>query len=308
MINRVLIRIRVVQILFSCSQDDTIDLKKAENELLFSLQKSYDLYFYLLYLMVELTQAYEQKVDSRRSKLLPSQEDMRPNTKLLENKFIIQLSQNKVLEKYLKDRPFLWYEHDAYIRKTLESILSSDTYKDYILEEVQSYDSDREFWRKVFKHIICADEDLNNILEDESLYWNDDIEIIESFVLKTIKRFDEANGPDQELLPMFKDDTDREFAVKLFRESMINEKAYRELIDKYTKNWESERIALMDMVIMEIAIAEIMTFPTIPISVTLNEYIDIAKSYSTAKSASFINGILDAIVKELKEQKKIIKK
>ena len=163
-------------------------------------------------------------------------------------------------------------------------------------------------WRSVFKHIICNHEDLYTILEDESLYWNDDIEIIESFALKTIKRFEEPKGSDQELLPMFKDESDREFAVKLLRESLWNGKEYKEMIDKYTKNWETERIALMDMVIMQIAIAEIVTFPSIPVNVTLNEYIDIAKSYSTIKSASFINGILDAIVKELREEKKIIKK
>jgi N utilization substance protein B len=258
--------------------------------------------------MVELTNYYARKVDSRKSKLLPTKEDISPNTKLLDNKFISQLSQNTELLKYLNERPFSWSEHDAFLRNLLDSILNSDIYKEYIDSSSFSYNDDREFWRKVFKQKICTNEELYSILEDESLYWNDDIEIIESFVLKTIKRFDESKDTAQELLPMFKDDTDREFAVKLLRESLWNGKEYKELIDKYTKNWESERIALMDMVIMQIAIAEIMEFPSIPISVTLNEYIDIAKSYSTAKSASFINGILDAIVKELKEEKKIIKK
>jgi len=308
MINRVLIRIRVVQILFSCSHSETTDLRKAESELMLSLQKSYDLYFYLLFLMVELTNTYAQRVDARRSKLLPTKEDMSPNTRLLNNKFISQLGQNAELLKYINNRPFSWLEHDAFLRSLLDNILNSDIYKEYTDSISFSYDDDREFWRKVFKQIICTNEELYSILEDESLYWNDDIEIIESFVLKTIKRFDESKGTAQELLPMFKDDTDREFAVKLLRESLWNGKEYKELIDKYTKNWESERIALMDMVIMQIAIAEIMEFPSIPVSVSLNEYIDIAKSYSTAKSASFINGILDAIVKELKEEKKIIKK
>lgn len=308
MINRVLIRIRVVQILFSCSNSETTDLRKAESELMLSLQKSYDLYFYLLSLMVELTNTYAQRVDSRKSKLLPTKEDMSPNTKLLNNKFISQLSKNTELEKYLNDRPFSWVEHEAFIRNLLDNILNSDIYKEYTENQSQEYTDDREFWRKVFKQIICTTEDLYSILEDESLYWNDDIEIIQSFVLKTIKRFEENKGTEQELLPMFKDETDKEFAVKLLRESLFNGKEYKELIDKYTKNWESERIALMDMVIMQIAIAEIIEFPSIPISVSLNEYIDIAKSYSTIKSASFINGILDAIVKELKEEKKIIKK
>ncbi len=308
MINRVLIRIRVVQILFSYSQNDTIDLKKAENELLFSLQKSYDLYHYFLSLLIVLTDLYERRVEARRAKLLPSEEDMNPNTKLLENKFIRQLRDNKQLNDYLQERPFDWYNQDAYTRNLLDTILASDVYKDYIENTDESYDVDREFWRKVFKHIICTSEELYNLLEDESLYWNDDVEIVQSFVLKTIKRFDGQDGAEQDLLPMFKDDTDREFAVKLLRESLFNGKDYRDSIDKYTQNWESERIALMDMVIMQIAVSELVNFPSIPVSVTLNEYIDIAKAYSTTKSASFINGILDSIVKELKETKIIIKK
>lgn len=307
MINRVLIRIRVVQILFSAYQSETRDLKKAETELLFSLQKSYDLYFYLLSLIVDLTDAYSQRVDARRAKLLPTQEDISPNVRLLENRFSNQLRVNIQLNEYLQERPFDWSEHDAFIRALLDQILASDVYKEYSTSNDSSYDLDREFWRKVFKQMICANEELCSILEDESLFWNDDVEIIESFVLKTIKRFEDGNGAAQSLLPMFKDESDREYAVKLLHEAMLNAKEYREIIDKYTTNWESERIAMMDMIIMQIAIAEIVAFPSIPISVTLNEYIDIAKSYSTAKSASFINGVLDAIVKELKEKKRIFK-
>jgi N utilization substance protein B len=308
MINRVLIRIRVVQILFSCCQGETRDLRKGENELLFSLQKSYDLYHYLLLLLIELTDVYDARVDARKSKLLPTHEDMNPNTRLLDNQFVEQLRKNQQLQKYIKERPFLWREHDAFLRNLLDNIIASDIYKEYLDKAVTDYNDDREFWRSIFKNIICANEELYDLLEDESLYWNDDIEIVESFVLKTIKRFEKTNNADQELLPMFKDDTDREFAVKLFRESVLNEKEYRETINKYTKNWESERIAFMDMLIMQIAMAELVSFPSIPISVTLNEYINIAKSYSTQKSAAFVNGILDSIVNDLKAENKIIKK
>lgn len=308
MINRVLIRIRVVQILFACCQGEGRELKKGENDLMFSLQKSYDLYHYLLLLLIELTDIYSARVDARKAKLLPTQEDMNPNTKLIDNRFIDQLRGNRLLLKYMKERPFIWRDHDIFLRNMLDSILASDIYKEYSEKENISYDDDREFWRKVFKNIICTTEELYDLLEDESLFWNDDVEIVESFVLKTIKRFEKDNGADQELLPMFKDDTDREFAVKLLREAVLNEKEYKEIINRYTKNWESERIAYMDMLIMQIAMAEIMNFPSIPISVTLNEYINIAKAYSTQKSASFVNGILDTIVNDLKAENKIIKK
>lgn len=308
MINRVLIRIRVVQILFAAYQGDNRDLKKAENDLLFSLQKSYDLYFYLLLLMTELTDAFAHRIDVKKSKLLPSQEDINPNIQLRENSFIAQLKTNKQMTDYLNDRPMSWNENDSFIRNLLEKILDSDIYAEYLNNQTRTYELDREFWRKVFKQIICNTEELYALLEDESLFWNDDIEIVESFVLKTIKRFNQEEGIDQELLPMFKDDSDKEFAVKLLRESMLNAKEYRALIDKYTKNWESERIAIMDMIIMQIAIAELLNFPSIPVNVTMNEYIDIAKAYSTNKSAAFINGILDSIVKELQASGRIIKK
>ncbi|NDV69580.1 transcription antitermination factor NusB [Dysgonomonas sp. 25] len=307
MINRVLIRIRVVQILFACFESKETDLKKAENELLFSLQKSYDLYHYLLSLFIELTDLYQHRIDNRKAKLLPTEEDVNPNTRLTDNRFVSQLRKNKTLQKYLTDRPFHWNDNDTFLRTTLDAILASDIYKEYLDDANDSYDTDREFWRKVLKNIITQTEDLFNFLEDESLYWNDDIDIVVSFVLKTIKRFDPQNGEEQELLPMFRDDTDREFAVKLLHYTLLNAGEYQELVDKYTKNWESERIASMDMVIMQIAIAEIMNFVSIPTSVTLNEYINIAKAYSTTKSASFINGILDAIVKELKSEQKIFK-
>lgn len=308
MINRVLIRIRILQIFFSWSQRESMDIKKAENELLFSLQKSYDLYHYYLLLIIELTDEYERKVEQRKSKLLPSEQDLNPETYLLDNKFASQLRGNIRLNKYIKDRPFLWSNFDSFVRNLLNDILESDIYKEYCEQADGSYEVDREFWRKTFKQFICANEELDSLLEDESIYWNDDIEIVESFVLKTIKQFDEANGAYQELLPMFREEEDKEFATKLLRDVMFNAKEYWALIEKYTSNWESERIAQMDMVIMQLAITEIVSCPSIPISVSLNEYINIAKTYSTPKSSSFINGVLDAAVKELKEEKKIFKK
>lgn len=308
MINRVLIRIRIVQILFSCFQDETKNLKKAENDLLFSLQKSYDLYHYLFSLLIKLTDAQAQKLDARKSKLLPSQEDMNPNTRFVDNLFIAQLRENEDLGKYLNERPFAWENHDTFVRDLLNIIIASDIYTEYLNSSESGYEADREFWRKTFKQIISNNEDLYDLLEEESLYWNDDIEIVESFVLKTIKKFDPKNGSKQTLLPMFKDEEDKVYAVKLLRETLLNAGEYKELIDKYTKNWESERVAIMDMLIMQIAVAEILQFTSIPINVTLNEYIDIAKAYSTNKSASFINGILDTIVKDLKAEGRIIKK
>ncbi|MDU1905261.1 MAG: transcription antitermination factor NusB [Dysgonomonas sp.] len=308
MINRVLIRIRVIQILYSTYLNKSGDLNKAENELIFSFQKSYDLYYLLLSLLIEITDTYIRRVETRKAKLLPTQEDINPNTKLIDNLFIKQLRDNEYFNKYMSDRPQSWENHETFIKSLLDTILKSDVYQEYSENPNADYDTDREFWRKIFKTYIYCNEELDEILEDESLFWNDDIEIVESFILKTIKKFDPQNGSKQELLPMFKDEEDREFAVKLLRETMFNVKTARDLINKYAKNWESERIAFMDMIIMQTAISELITFINVPINVTMNEYINIAKTYSTHKSSSFINGILDAVVSELKSEKKLLKK
>ena len=162
-------------------------------------------------------------------------------------------------------------------------------------------------WRKLYKTIIFKSEELDQVLEDQSLYWNDDKEIVDTFVLKTIKRFEEKNGSKQELLPEFKDDEDQEFARRLFRRAILNADYYRQLISENTKNWELDRVAFMDVVIMQIALAEILSFPNIPVSVSLNEYVEIAKVYSTPRSGSFINGTLDGIVNMLKNENKLTK-
>lgn len=308
MINRVLIRIRVIQVLYSTYLNESGDLKKAETELMFSLQKSYDLYYYLLALLIEITETHSRRLESRKGKLLPTDEDMNPNTRLSENLFIKQLSSNEQFNKYVSDRPQSWEDHENYVRSLLEKILNSDIYAEYLANEVSDYDTDREFWRKIFKTFIYCEEQLDDLLEDDSLFWNDDIEIVQSFVIKTIKKFDPEKGANQALLPMFKDEEDRQFAIKLLRETMFNVKLAREYIDKYAKNWESERIAFMDMIIMQTAVSELLAFPSVPINVTMNEYINIAKSYSTHKSSSFINGILDSIVTELKSENKLLKK
>ena len=308
MINRVLIRTRVVQILYSAHLCENKDLQRIESEFVLSLQKSYDLYFYLLSLLLELTETYSKKVEQGKAKLLPSYEEKHPNLCLLQNKFILQLKENWQLNDYLGKRPLSWEEHTSFIRKTLDAILNSDIYLSYSKGSDHGYEADREFWKRIFKQFIENNEELESILEDESIFWNDDVDIVLSFVLKTIKRFEESDAGGYKLLPMFKDDEDNAFAIKLLRESLLNATEYNELVARYAKNWESERIALMDQLIMQIAIAELIHFPNIPVSVTLNEYINIAKVYSTQKSSSFINGILDSIVEDLKKEKRIIKK
>ena len=307
MINRVLIRLKIVQIVYAYYQNGGKNLDTAEKELFFSLSKAYDLYNYLLLLMVEVTKQAERKQNAAKAKLLPSEEELHPNTKFVDNRFIAQLEVNEQLRQFAESQKKTWENESEFVKSLCEKIMATETYQNYMEAETSSYEEDRELWRKLYKTIIFKSEELDQVLEDQSLYWNDDKEIVDTFVLKTIKRFEEKNGSKQELLPEFKDDEDQEFARRLFRRAILNADYYRQLISENTKNWELDRVAFMDVVIMQIALAEILSFPNIPVSVSLNEYVEIAKVYSTPRSGSFINGTLDGIVNMLKNENKLTK-
>lgn len=283
------------------------NLDTAEKELFFSLSKAYDLYNYLLLLMVEVTKQANKKLNAAKNKLIPTKEELFPNTKFVENRFIAQLEVNKQLLEFADNQKKTWENEADFVKNLCEQIMESDIYKEYMASETSSYEEDREVWRKIYKKIIFNNAELDQVLEDQSLYWNDDKEIVDTFVLKTIKRFDEKNGAKQELLPEFKDDEDQDFARRLFRRAILNSDYYRHLISENTKNWDLDRVAFMDVIIMQIALAEVLSFPNIPISVSLNEYVEIAKLYSTPKSGGFINGTLDGIVNQLKKENKLTK-
>ena len=296
-----------MQIVYAYYQKESTDLKVAENELLLSLRRSYDLYHYFLLLIVDVTRMYERMIESRRNKYRPSDEELNPDLRLLNNRLAALIAENESLLKYVKEHGISWSDDLDFVKRILDMILTSDVYAEYIKNEDDNFDVDKDFWRLVFKRIISNNEDVEEYLEEKSIYWNEDVDIIESFVIKSIKRFDETKGSKQDLIPMFVNSDDYNYVIQLFRQTLLNGEKYRNLIDKHMKNWESERVANMDMVIMQIALAEIMNFPTIPVSVTLNEYIDAAKYYSTPKSGTFINGVLDSIVEELKTEKLLIK-
>ena len=307
MINRVLIRLKIVQIVYAYYQNGGKNLDTAEKELFFSLSKAYDLYNYLLLLMVEVTKQANKRLNAAKNKLVPTKEELFPNTKFVENRFIAQLEVNKQLLEFSNNQKKTWENEADFVKTLCDKILESDIYKEYMASETSSYEEDRELWRKLYKNIIFNNIELDQVLEDQSLYWNDDKEIVDTFVLKTIKRFDEKNGAKQELLPEFKDEEDQDFARRLFRRTILNADYYRHLISENTKNWDLDRVAFMDVVIMQIALAEILSFPNIPVSVSLNEYVEIAKLYSTPKSGGLINGTLDGIVNSLKKENKLTK-
>ena len=307
MINRVLIRLKVIQVIYAYYQNGGKNLEAAEKELFYSLSKAYDLYNYLLLLMIEVTQFADRRIDNRRHKLRPTYEDLNPNTRFIDNAFMAQLKQNTQLEEFRANQKRTWDDEGDFVKHLFEKIEQTKAYQEYMAKETLTYEDDRELWRKLYRSVIAQNETIDEILEEQSLYWNDDKAIVDTFVLKTIKRFEPENGAEQELMPEYKDDEDKEFARKLLRTAITGAEAYRKLMENNAKNWDMERFAFMDILIMQVALAEIFAFPSIPVSVSLNEYVEIAKMYSTPKSGSFINGMLDSIVSQLKSENKLNK-
>lgn len=309
MINRELIRLKVVQVAYAYYLNGGKNIETAEKELFFSLSKAYDLYNTLLLLLVDIHRIASRAVETAQSRYNRIGEGLPPSTRFVDNRFINQLEENIQLKEYCESQKRSWADSEEFVRSLYNRITETDYYRIYMAASQEpTYEEDRELWRKIYKNIICNNEKLDDLLEDISLYWNDDKFIVDTFVMKTIKRFEEANGAKQPLLPEFKDEEDREFANRLFRYTLLNADAYRKLIADNTRNWEFNRIAQMDLIIMQIALAEIIGFPNIPLSVTLNEYVDIAKIYSTPRSGSYVNGLLDNIAKKLIAEKKISKK
>lgn len=306
MINRKLIRVKIVQLTHAYYQNGHHNMDTAEKELLFSLSKAYDLYNYLLGLIVAITQEERRRVDiaTRRAEREGTET---PSQRFAFNKFATQLEENKQLNLFMEDKKMSWENDVEAVRKLCDQIEQSPLYQEYMMSDAEDYETDRELWRRIYRTLIQGNEDLDAILEEKSLYWNDDKEIVDTFVLKTIKRFDPANKADQELLPEYDDTEDREYALKLFRSTILNADTYQRYMSETSRNWNFSRLAYMDVVLMQIAIAEMLTFPNIPISVTINEYVDLAKLYSTPKSGGYINGMLDAIARHLVDTGRLLK-
>lgn len=306
MINRELIRIKIVQLTYAYYQNGNRNMDNAEKELLFSLSKAYDLYNYLLALIVVITREERHRIDIATQQAEREGTEA-PSQKFAFNQFATQLEENKMLADFMETQKQRWEDDIEAIRKLCNQIELSETYQEYMANDENSYEEDRELWRKLYKQLIQNNVDLDALLEEKSLYWNDDKEIVDTFVLKTIKRFDPINKSKQELLPEYKDEEDKDFARKLFRATILNADQYQRYMSENSRNWDFSRLAYMDVVIMQIAIAEMLTFPNIPVSVTINEYVDLAKLYSTHRSGGYVNGMLDTIARGLIMSGKMMK-
>lgn len=306
MINRELIRLKVVQLVYAYYRDGEKNIESTEKELMFSLSKSYDMYRYLLLTICEVYECGVRALEIRRSRARRLNITEDEDTAFADNRFARQLAENKQLAAF-RDKVGAEWIDEALIRKLYKTIIESEEYGDYRKIKAPTYADDRAFWRKVYKAYFVGSDELDAYFEERSLYWNDDKTVVDSFVLKTIKRFDESAGAEQTLLPEYDSELDREFAVKLIHEVLANDEYYRNLIRENAKNWDFSRLAFMDLIIMQIALAEIVAFPTIPAAVSINEYLEIAKMYSTPRSHVYINGFLDALVKNLRAAGELMK-
>ena len=290
---------------FLASQDDGTEAKKA---LAASLDKARDLYFLLLYLPVELADLRERQIEDNRSKFLTTAEDLNPNMKFVENSLVEQIRNNEVVANHIEKSGLSWSGSEPYMLESLlKAIMESEIYHDYMEDPVSSPAKDYEFWKNIFKKVVLENKDFLEALEDKSVFWNDDLDIMSTFALKTFRKLSE--GDRNAVLDKFKDEEDARFGFELVRYVLRNKDEYRGYIDDALQEhrWDRDRLAFMDVLVIETALAEILNFPKIPLSVSVNEYIEIAKSYSSSKSGAFVNGLLGSVLHNLKESGKLHK-
>jgi N utilization substance protein B len=281
---------------------------RLEKELFHSIDKTFELYHLLLLLIPELSRHASSRIELARLKKQPSESDLNPNTKFVENRIIKQIAENNSLSKFRNKLAIGWVQYPEFIKKLYNEISKSEPFEEYMASVEDSYEVDRKLVLKLLSKVIIVYPDLYDYLEEQSIYWNDEVDFVIGMIIKTVKKFRKEDGKDAELMQQFKNQDDIGFTKDLFRKSIKHHKNNLQLIEKFSENWEIERIAFMDILIMNMAITEFVEFIDVPLKVSLNEYIEISKSYSTDKSSTFINGVLDKVIAHLKAEKKILKR
>ena len=308
MISRRLLRIKVVHILYAHYRNEGQSIQHAEKELMLSIEKAYDLYHYLFSLIVEVADYASERIEIAKNKRRPTKADLNPNTRFIDNPLIEQIRYNNQLNRHLERTKLHWKNDSELVKKLFQRFQEAPDYIAFMeSEEEPDYEASRKLLVKLFNKEIMHCLDLYQILEDQSIYWNDDIEFVINMIAKTIKRMEPEDNPRTPLMDMFRDDEDRDFVLRLLRKSMLQAKAHDDLIIDQIKNWDIDRIIFMDKLLIRLAITEIVEFPSVPVKVSINEYLEIAKLYSSQKSNVFINGVLDKLITKLREEESINK-
>ncbi|PTM07814.1 MAG: transcription antitermination factor NusB [Bacteroidetes bacterium] len=297
-----------MQIIYAFKGNESDDLKKNEAFLLKSIDNMLDLYFVLLSLMIEIQKKAESHLNKSQKKHLATSEDKNPNRKFINNEVLTQLKNNSLLKDAIEKRKLNYWDLDSeYVDIIFKTLLTSDLYKDYMATKVSTFKEDKLFVIDLFKEIIAPNEKLYEYLEDKNITWIDDLPVVNTAIVKILRK-NKADVRESHFIPkLIKDEDDKVFAFELLTKTLLNISSFSEEIQEKTQNWDKDRIANIDFVLLLMAICEFQKFPTIPVKVTINEYIDIAKEYSTPKSNVFINGVLDKLVKEYDDKGKLNK-
>lgn len=304
MLNRRFLRIKVMQMLYSFFQHENGDIAFFEKELFKSLDKVYSLYVYVLALFVDLHHNALVVIDEHKNKRLPTKEDLNPNLKFINNTLLVALTESPELKKELEKQKISWQENHDVVRKLYHEITAGEDYKAYMASDESGIKEDRTLLINIIVNHLAEHDLLNHIFEEKNIHWADDTFLAFNSVIRTFETFDGKFR----LMPLLKDaEDDKLFVSTLFRKTIQYKPQYEELIKAHTKNWELDRIANMDMLLMKMGITEILHLKNIPVKVSLNEYIDISKEYSTPNSKTFVNGVLDKIILQLKSEGKIEK-
>jgi N utilization substance protein B len=309
MLNRRHIRIKVMQALYAHHTVNDGDIVRSEKALLFSFEKMREMYIYLFMLLVEMQTAAIEKIEAGLAKKLPTEDDLKPNTKFVTNPIIRLLVNSKNLQKAAEDTGASWADQKDLMKQMFRQLIETEDYKEYMASDERSFTHHREYLLRFFKRHLINVELLHDFFEEKSIFWNDDLDLVASMAIKTLKTIEEKDT-DLELLGLWKEGEEREekeFAIELFRKSISMSEEHEKLIQNSTKNWEIERLATLDTILLKMGLAEAKSFETVPLKVTLNEYIELSKYYSTPKSNGFINGVLDQLFTKLKEDGSIKK-
>ena len=305
MINRVLIRLKVVQVIYAYYQNGGQKTAMADRELAQSIDSAYSLYKTLLFIPVAWVRQIGKSVAKQRRMNAPH--ISRKEILLAENRFIAQLETNIELDSFVQSNDMDWLFESDWLKDTCAKMLESDALEEYIQGEKFDFEADKELCRKLYKEFVEENDDLDALLEEQNIYWNGDKELIDSFVLKTIRSFTDGNATEQPLKSEFKDEEDRQFAIDLLHYGLDMASEREKVVAANCRRWDPSRLAFLDVIIIQVAMAEMMHFPGIPVRVTMNEYVELAKLLSTPASGSFVNGMLDTIAKDLAAQGKLNK-
>jgi len=312
MINRTMVRAKVIQTLYAYYKNEENTPLTAKKELLKSFDNTYSLYMLLLDFVNEITTLYEEREEEEQQRAIVLHEEYHPHRNFINNRFAQQIFNNRQLRGFLKEKGYSWDVAHEELKALFRQIIATDFFQEYQALDAPTYADDKQVWRRIFVDVLADNDELESALDELELAldtsgWATDANVVISYVFKTIKQFKENSSKDQPLLDMFNSEDELAFAKELLQKAIAGRDEYIMMIDNHLNNWELSRIAYMDIIILQTALAEIIGFPSIALQVSINEYLELSKEYSTDKSYAFVNGVLNSIIQDLKDENRLIK-